>query len=240
MRKPVFFVATALAIQSMLGASITLAKTAEVSITSTSPEAVVAFRQARDLLDNVRVAEGAAGMKQAIVLDEGFALAHAYLGSVTPGAEGLKELEKASQLGSRLPEPERLEIQALLTGARGEELKSRAAWAKVAQMAPGDWHVQFTLGNVYTGERKWDQAAAALERATELNPQAGTAYNSLGYVYLTQDKKEQAIAAFKKYTELQPQEPNPYDSLAEAQMAANHLDDAEAIFQKAFDPSQHI
>ena len=238
MRKPIVLVATALAIQGLsLCASTALAKTTEVSITSASPDAVVAFKQARDLLDNVRVAEGAAGMKQAIALDAGFALAHAYLGSVTPGAEGVAELEKASELGSKLPEPERIEIQALLAGARGEELKSRAAWAKLAEMVSGDWHVQFTLGGVYTGERKWEQAAVALKRATELNPKAGAAYNSLGYVYLTQDKKEEAIAAFKKYSELQPQEPNPYDSLAEAQMAANHLEDAEASFQKAFEVS---
>ena len=92
-------------------------------------------------------------------------MAHAYLGSVTPGAEGLTELEKASQLGSKLPEPEKLEIQALLAGTRGEELKARAAWEKLAQLAPGDWHVHFTLGGVYSGERKWDQAAAELKRA---------------------------------------------------------------------------
>jgi tetratricopeptide (TPR) repeat protein len=238
MKKTKLLVATALATCALgLCAATSWAKTAEVTITSKSPAAVAAFKEARDLLDNVRVTEGAAGMRKAVELDGDFALAHAYLGSVTPGAEGLKELEKASQLGSKLPEPEKLEIQALLTGTRGEELKSRDAWEKVAKLAPGDWHVQFTLGGVYTGERKWDLAAAALKRATDLNPRAGAAYNSLGYVYLTQEKNEEAIAAFKKYSEVLPKEPNPYDSLAEAQMAASHLADAEASFQKAFDVS---
>jgi tetratricopeptide (TPR) repeat protein len=238
MRKASFLVATALATHGLLlCASTALAKTAAVTITSQSPAAVAAFQEARDLLDNVRIPEGAAGMRKAIELDADFPLAHAYLGSVLPGEDGLKELEKANQLGAKLPEPEKLEIEALLTGTRGEELKSRAAWEKVAKLAPGDWHVQFTLGGVYTGERKWDLAAAALKRATELNPRAGAAYNSLGYVYLTQEKNEEAIAAFRKYSEVLPKEPNPYDSLAEAQMAASHLADAEASFQKAFEVS---
>jgi len=233
-----FLVATGLATLSLwlcvTGAST---KTTEVTITSKSSEAVTAFKDARDLLDNVRISEGAAGMKRAIELDADFALAHAYLGSVTPGPEGLEELEKASQLGAKLPKPEMLEIQALLAGTRGEELKSRSAWEKLAQIAPGDWHVHFTLGGVYMGERKWDPAATELKRATELNPNAGAAYNSLGYVYLTQDKNEEAIPTFKKYIDVLPKEPNPYDSMAEAQMAASHLEDAEASFQKAFEVS---
>jgi Flp pilus assembly protein TadD len=241
MRRSIFLVATAVAAQGLwLGASTTLAKTAEVTITAKTPAAAAAFKEARDLLDNVRVAEGAAGMKKAIELDPEFALARAYLGSVTPGSDGLQELEKAAAQGTKLPEAEKLEIQALLSGAKGEELKSRSAWEKLAGLAPGDWHVHFTLGGVYTGERKWDQAAAALERATALNSKAGAAYNSLGYVYLTQEKNDQAIAAFKKYSELQPREPNPYDSLAEAYMAAGRLGEAEASFQKAYDVSSEF
>jgi tetratricopeptide (TPR) repeat protein len=238
MKKVMIVVAMVCAIAGLgLYAAMAPAKTGEVTITSKSAEAVTTFREARDLLDNVRVAEGAAGMKKAIELDPDFALAHAYLGSVTPGAEGLAELEKASTLGSKLPEPEKLEIQALLAGTRGKELDSRAAWEKLAKLAAGDWHVHFTLGGVYTGERKWDLAASELKRATELNPRAGTAFNSLGYVYLTQQKNDEAIAAFKKYCELEPSEPNPWDSLAEAQMNAGRLSDAEASFQKAFDVS---
>jgi len=238
MKRARFVVAALLASRALwFGVTSASAKTAEVTITSKSPEAVAAYKDARDLLDNVRIVEGSAGMKHALELDGDFALAHAYLGSVMPGEEGLKELEQANSLAAKLPEPERIEIQALLAGTKGEELKSRDAWERLAKLAPGDWHVQFTLGQVYTGERKWDLAAASLKRATDLNPQAAAAFNQLGYVYLIQDKKEEAIATFKKYSALLPKDPNPYDSLAEAQMTASHLADAEANFQKAFDVS---
>jgi len=218
-------------------ATAVLAKPATITITAKSPDAVAAFMGARDKLDNVRTTEGAAGMKQAIALDPDFALAHAYLGSVTPGADGVTEGEQAVRLAAKLPEAEKLEVQALLDGTKGDELAFRSAWEKLAKLAPGDWHAHFTLGQTYLGERKYDLAASSLKRATDLNPRAAAAYNSLGYVYLLQDKPEPAINALKKYSALLPNDPNPYDSMAEAQMTAGRLSDAEASFQKAFDVS---
>src|SRR5262249_31707768 len=102
MRRASLFIAMLIAIQTLRpGASTASAKSVVVTVTSMSPDAVAAFHEARDLLDNVRVAEGAAGMKRAIEIDADFALAHAYLGSVTPGAEGLKELETANRLAAK-------------------------------------------------------------------------------------------------------------------------------------------
>src|SRR5437762_519612 len=75
----------------------------EVPVTSKSPEALTAFKDARDLLDNVRTAEAIVGFKKAMELDADFAQAHAYLGSVTPGSEGMKELERGSALAAKLP-----------------------------------------------------------------------------------------------------------------------------------------
>jgi len=216
--------------------------TKDVSITSSSPKAVAAFKTGRSLSDNIRTVEAAAELKKAIELDPSFALAHAYLGANTPGGEGLKELEQANTLAAKLPEAERTEIQAMLADRRGEEQNARVLWQKLGTLAPGDWHVQFALGGQYQNERKYDQASAALEKATALNPKAGVAYNSLGYVYLSQNKNDAAIAAFKKYSELESGEPNPFDSLGEAQMAAGQFENAEASFRKALQisPAFHI
>ena len=209
----------------------------EVPVTSKSPEALTAFKDARDLLDNVRTAEAIVGFKKAMELDAEFAQAHAYLGSVTPGSEGMKELERGSALAAKLPANERLLIQAMLADGQGQEEKARGLWERLAQIAPGDWHVQFTRGGQLTFQRKWAAAAAALEKAAALNPKSGAVYNSLGYAYLNQEKKDQAIEAFRKYSELRPDEPNPHDSLAEALMAAGRYDEAEAEFRKAAEVS---
>ena len=244
MRKPMFPIAALVVALGVLPGVNAQAKTAaskpaakEISITASSPEAVAAFKDARDLLDNVRTAEAIVGFKKAIELDADFAQAHAYLGSVTPGSEGMKELERGSALAAKLPANERLLIQAMLADGQGQEEKARGLWERLAQIAPGDWHVQFTRGGQLTFQRKWAAAAAALEKAAALNPKSGAVYNSLGYAYLNQEKKDQAIEAFRKYSELQPEEPNPHDSLAEALMAAGRYDEAEAEFRKAAEVS---
>ena len=153
MRKPMFPIAALLVALGMLPGVNAQARTAaskpaakEISITASSPEAVAAFKDARDLLDNVRTAEAIVGFKKAIELDADFAQAHAYLGSVTPGSEGLKELERGSALAAKLPQNEGLLIQAMLADGEGHEEKARGLWEKLAQVAPGDWHVQFTRG----------------------------------------------------------------------------------------------
>src|SRR5262249_34699530 len=68
---------------------------ADVPVTSKSPEAVKAFEQGRALVDNALAGESPEHFKKAIELDPDFAQAHAYLGSVTPGAAGTESLTKA-------------------------------------------------------------------------------------------------------------------------------------------------
>jgi tetratricopeptide (TPR) repeat protein len=205
----------------------------EIPITSQSPEAVESFKKGREYSEDVRTAEAEGQFKKAIALDPNFALAHAYLGELTPGAPGLKHLESAVALAKNLPEPERMLVDIMLAERRGEEERARTLRMKLVTVAPEDWRAHLMLGFQLTGERKWDEAIAAMKKTTQLNPNAGSAYNALGYNYLAMGKNEQAIQAFQKYVSVDPGEPNPRDSLAEALMAAGRLEEAEATFRKA-------
>ena len=92
---------------------------AEIPITSKSPEAIDHFKKGRDLSDNLRTAEAAQELDQAIKLDPDFALALAYRGSGVPGPEGLKDLEQASAKAGAASKPEQLLIAALAVGPAG-------------------------------------------------------------------------------------------------------------------------
>src|SRR5438552_2669407 len=70
----------------------------EVPITAKSPEAIEEFKAGRELLENIRPAEALPHLKKAIELDPDFAQAHAYLGFVLPGSEGIAALDKAAKL----------------------------------------------------------------------------------------------------------------------------------------------
>jgi len=235
MRK-VLFAVVALAICSgLLAVRPAAAKpiSGEISITSKSKEAVEAFKRGRDYVEDVRTVEALEQFNQAIKLDPDFALAHAYLGSSTPGKEGLVHIERAASLAKELPEAEKTSIDILLAQRRGEEEKARSLRQSLATMAPNDWRVYAGLGEQLSGERKWNQAIAELRKAAVLNPSAGSVHNTMGYVYINMGNNDQAVESFQKYAELKPTEPNPQDSLAEALMAAGRFEEAEAAFRKA-------
>ncbi|HLQ23601.1 MAG TPA: tetratricopeptide repeat protein [Gemmatimonadales bacterium] len=180
-------------------------------MTSKSPPAAEAFNSGRQLFENLRQAEAEAQFRKAIGLDPDFALAHAYLGAITPGAEGDRLLDRAATLSAKVPEPERLVVESFVAFRHGDEEKARAAQRRVAELAPDDWRAQFAWGGQLSAARKWSEAAAALRKATQLNPKAGPAYNSLGYAELAQGHNDEAIAAFKRYAEANPTEPNAVD-----------------------------
>jgi tetratricopeptide (TPR) repeat protein len=211
--------------------------TRDIPITSKSPEAVDHFQKGRTLFENQRPAEAAAEFDQALKLDTDFALARAMHGVVTPGGDGLKELEQAATQASSLPEPERVYIEALLVGREGDVAKNTHTWTRLTEVAPDDWHAHQGLGMALFFQMKDAEAAAAFQKAISLSPQAGSAINMLGYAYLRQGKANEAIDAFKRYVSAMPNEPNPQDSLAEALMAGGQLTEAEAGFRKAAEMS---
>lgn len=204
-----------------------------MTITSSSPEAIAAIRTGMDLADNIRQAEAIDQFNKALSLDANSALAHALVGSVTPGTPGMTHLTQAETLAAALPEAERSYIRSLAAERRGEDEKSLQLLQASAAAAKDDWRLQAILCARLNGDSRLDDAAAACEKAASLNPKAGSAYNSLGYIRLAQGRNDEAVAAFTKYSELSPTEPNPADSLAEALMSSGRHDEAEATYQKA-------
>jgi tetratricopeptide (TPR) repeat protein len=207
----------------------------EITISSSSPEAVTEFKKGRELVENVRTTEAIPFFKKAIELDPSFALAHAYLGRLTPGPEGLKEIETAVQSSAALPEAERLFVEVELANRKGEVQKVDELTKKLSEVAPTEWRVHAAVGHRAFDRGDWPAATAALKKAAELNPKSGTVQNLLGYAALEQGKKEEAIEAFKKYAELSPTEPNPHDSLGDALLASGKLEEAAASYKKAFE-----
>ncbi len=56
----------------------------------------------------------------------------------------------------------------------------------------------FSLGKLYLEQKRWDEAAAALEQATRLDPEYAAAMVSLGDAYAAGGKEPQARAAFER------------------------------------------
>ena len=207
---------------------------AVMPVTSTSQEAIAAFRKGEMLVTNSRNAEGAAALEEALKLDPNFALARAMHGVAVPGAAGAKELDDSVAMASKAPEAERKFVEGLAAQRRNDAAAAQAAFTRVTELAPGDWRGYYGLGLIAVSNQRYAEAVDALKKATALDPKAAAgAQNMLGYAALRQDDTDQAIAAFQEYTRTLPDEPNPQDSLGEALLAAGRFKDAEAAYQKA-------
>lgn len=209
------------------------AGTGLISETTKSPEALEHFHKGQALFYNLRTADAAAEFEQALRLDPDFVLARAFHGQSIAGDQGLRELDDAAKAAEKLPEAERLFVQSLAAGNRGDVADAEKMLRQVTEVAPKDWRSHFALGFQYVSAQKYSDAIPALQQSTQLSPDAPFAQNMLGYALLRQGDSAGAIKAFEEYVRMLPQEPNPQDSLGEALMAAGRFQDAEAAFNKA-------
>jgi tetratricopeptide (TPR) repeat protein len=206
-------------------------------MTSTSPEAVTHLQKGQALIDNLRQVEAAEELTAALKLDPGFALARTELGVVTPGPDGLKEMEAAAAGAKGLPEPERLMIEGALAVRRGDATAGIEAFRRMTELVPSYARGHYVLAATLAGQGRNDEAITSVRKAIELDPNNGGAQNMLGYAALREGNTDEAIAAFNEYVRILPQEPNAQDSLGEALLAAGRFKEAEAAFQKALDLS---
>ena len=201
-------------------------------MTSKNPAALALFHKGLVLVDHNRQTEAVDQFRLAIAQDPAFALAHAFLGYLTPGAGGSAELSKAQALAGDLPEAEREFIDLYAAIRRADTAKVDSLLQSLLTLLPDEWRVTFEVGQRAYDRGDWERAVLAYTRSLD-GAQNCLAYNNLAYALAMQDRFDLAIASVKKCRDLAPTEPNPYDTLGEMQLAAGHLDEAGASFERA-------
>jgi tetratricopeptide (TPR) repeat protein len=98
---------------------------------------------------------------------------------------------------------------------------------------------QLALGLAYLELRKYDDAQAALQKSTELNPTAPGGYLALGTMFNQEKKYDDAEKALNRGLELKPDVAQGQYELAKTYWATGKWQDAEPHAQKAvaLDPS---
>jgi tetratricopeptide (TPR) repeat protein len=217
----------------LLALLVAVTAAAEVPITSSSSQAVQAFRAGLDKAINFQIPEATELFKKALALDPGFVQAQAWLGKMTPGVAGQTQLEKAVQAAALLSPAERKSVEVLLAERRGEEEKAGKLKREIAELAPGDWMAQFQLGVQSYVEHKSQLTLLYMTKTVELNPRVSMAYVYRGEIYVSQGQYEQGLADLRKCVELTPEEANSWDSYGEVLMIAGRYAEAETNFAKA-------
>ena len=69
---------------------------------------------------------------------------------------------------------------------------------KAEALAPNIFETAFQIGKLLAEQNNWEEARIYLEKAQQINPDAGMTYSLLGESYLAADMTEAAVAAYKK------------------------------------------
>ena len=126
---------------------------------------------------------------------------------------------------------QRLYEEAQAARARGDLAAAERSYLEVIRRGPGVANAYHNLGIVYFMERKYADAAAALEKATRLEPGLAEAYAMLGLTRYELYEPEKAAAAFRSALRLNPQDSNALLYLAKSQLQQRDYRAAAKTFQ---------
>lgn len=206
----------------------------KIPITTSSEEARRLYLMGRDLAEKLRATDARASYEQAVAADRGFALGYVGLANTAPTGKAFFEaVRQAIALADKVSEGERLMIQGLDAGARGEPARQREIYKRLVAAFPNDERAHTLLGIHYFGVQNYPAAIASLKRATAINPEFSAPLNQLGYAYRFTENFKESEKAFKRYIALIPDDPNPYDSYAELLMRMGRFEQSIASYQKA-------
>lgn len=125
--------------------------------------------------------------------------------------------------------------QALEAFSKGELMKSRDAFSKLAASKPDDALLQLNLGTVHFRMDALPEAAVALERAVQLDRENKAAWLTLGIVRLEQQRDDDALAALSRAVQLDPRSARAHAYLGVAIGRRGWLLGAEDQLRRAVD-----
>jgi tetratricopeptide (TPR) repeat protein len=201
--------------------------------TTSSDEALSAFRDGLEGSMRFYEVEAAASFRRAIEIDPGFAAARYQLARVSrDGAERKRLIEElgAADL-SRLTPRERFLIETALSyrdPARQREITARALGEQ-----PEDPWVLFLAAQQAWDREEWRESEELYRRLLAVDPNWVTAHNHLGYLSMSQSRFAESEEHFRTYAFVAPDQANPHDSLGELLSLLGRYDEAKSELELA-------
>lgn len=202
------------------------------------PAAKPFFARAWEAFSNVHHDEARELFDQTVAVDPSCALAWAYAGSLTPGAQGRTQLTHARETSGAASEVERLLVQSLEAQHAGDLEAALTLARKARDLQPQVYELNFIVAQRAGVLQQWPETKLAAQRATDLAPDRGAGWNLLGYANVGLGQHAAAVKAFQRYAKASPGEPNAHDSLGDALLADDRLDEARLAYQRALDASE--
>lgn len=163
------------------------------------------YNKGTEAMRNGAFLQATLALKQAIIADDKFALAHARLAEAWTeldyADEAKNEMLRVAELvpdRSQLPRVDALYLEAIHAAVTGDFPHSGRAYSEIVRLAPQDPHAYFDLGRAF---EKNDDTKRAIENyieATSRSPQLAAAFLRVGILYGRQLDLASASANFQQ------------------------------------------
>jgi tetratricopeptide (TPR) repeat protein/TolB-like protein len=200
-------------------------------------DALKAYEEGQRFLDRFLMDKAEVSFRRAVDLDPQFAMAHYFLAEAAGSfRESRAEVDRAAQLAERLPQQQKLLIQA-------RQLRLEGRWGEAGQVAetaarefPKEIDPRFELATIRSAQWEGSEARQAFEEIVRIDDRQAAAYNGLAYEYAREGNLPQALASLDRYAALlPPNDPNPIDSRGDVLSIDGRYDEAIESYRKNAD-----
>ncbi len=209
-------------------------------VATTSMDAYNYFLKGREAFEKFYYDESRQFLEKAVELDSTFAVAYLYLGFAYQWLGNTRArneyFEKAKTFSLKATDKDRLYIEALYSWFKeNNPEKGFLILKQISKKYPKEKRVHLFLGFYYDDKKLYDESIEEYEKALELDPNYGDAFNMLAYAYSDMGNFEKSIEYLKKYASLHPEDANPLDSMGEIYLKMGRLDEAIAKYKEALE-----
>lgn len=145
----------------------------------------------------------------------------------------LSALSAAGKHGGSLDPLSQSRLALLAANLNSDPRAAASSLERIAATTPSDPLAHARLAESLVALREYTKAAAALRRATGLDPHTAPFWNSLAYAEAYRGRFDDALAAVARYAELDAS-PNPADSRGEILMMAGRFPEAVSAFEASY------
>ena len=197
-------------------------------------------RDAEAVEDNRKAVSEA---RQAIQIDPKYPEAYAYLAEASVDLGELAEAIDAANTAVEL-DPKRPDVQralAYVRESRGNYLGAAEAYREALKSDPSVPYLWVALGRNYrvlgilTDARYIKDAVAAFERAIQIDPTYGPAYDELGWTYYNTQDYRQAAEVLEKAIQVDPNSWSAYGHLGTTYYSNRNYEGAAEVLPRAIE-----
>ena len=207
--------------------------------TTSSLEALKKFSDGAWFWKARRFDEAAALWQEAVKLDPNFAWVHASLGGyfywLNDRPKGEEHFTKALSLIDRLTEREKLWVQSLVEGWRGNRTGAVKHLRIYLSIYPDDRDAWYNIGNDLRYMKQYEEALKSYNKALEMDAFMPGTYINIATCYSLTGRHQQAVDNYLKAFELRPEwitSGNLNHEFGTTYLAMGEIKKAQEIFEK--------